>query len=493
MRDPDPVIPPQHYLDHARARRIVIGILLTMLLAALDQVVVATALPTIAASLGDADNMPWVVTANLLSATAVTPLYGKLSDIYGRRAMMLLAIGVFALGSLACALAPTMLTLILARALQGLGGGGLMPLVQTIIGDVASPRDRPRYQSYTSATFILSTVCGPLMGGFIAQHLDWSWIFWMNLPFCALAYLLTSDRLRALPRHDRRHRLDLLGALLMVGAAIALMLALTWGGRRYGWGTWQIGTLFAGSAVLWALFAMRNMTASEPFIPLSVLRDQAVRLGTGTAFFGIGAVIALTIFLPLYAQAALGMTVSESGLAIVALQASATVTSLAGGRLIAHFARYKRVPLVALILSIAALIPLAVAPTGFSPAVALTLIALVGAGVGPIFPFTIVVIQNAVALHQLGIATGSMNFFRALGGTIIVTGFGAMVLAGAPSVRGMAAAPLLERARVAEGFGLVFGATALCLVIAFVCVLLAQERPLRGGTSAQEPPVAGPS
>jgi MFS family permease len=485
MRDPD--IPPHPYLEHATARHIVVGILLTMLLAALDQVVVATALPTIAASLGDVDNMSWVVTANLLSGTAVTPLYGKLSDIYGRRTMMLVAIGVFALGSLACALAPTMLTLILARALQGLGGGGLMPLVQTIIGDVAAPRDRPRYQAYTSATFIVSTVAGPLMGGFIAEHLHWSWIFWMNLPFCAIAYALTYDRLRALPRHDRPHRLDLLGALLMVGAAIALMLALTWGGRRYGWGSWPIAALCAGSALLWALFAIRNMTASEPFIPLVVLRDQAVRLGTGTAFFGIGAVIALTIFLPLYAQAALGMSVSESGLAIVALQASATVTSLLGGQLIARLARYKRVPLVGLVFALAALVPLAIAPTGFSPAAALTLIAVVGLGVGPIFPFTIVVIQNAVALHQLGIATGSMNFFRALAGTIIATGFGAIVLSGAPMARGMAAAPALERTNIAEGFGPVFGATALCLLIAFVCVLLAQERPLRGGSSAPEP------
>src|SRR6266566_5521648 len=231
----DPLTPPSDYLDHAAARRIVVGVLLTMLLAALDQVMVATALPTIAASLGDVENMSWVVTANLLGATAVTPLYGKLSDIRGRRAMLLIAIGVYAVGSLACALAPSMLALIFGRAVQGLGGGGLMPLVQTIIGDVASPRDRPRYQAYTSSTFIVSTVGGPLLGGFIAEHFHWSWIFWMNLPLCAVAYLFSHNRLRALPRHDRPHRLDLLGGALMLGAAIPLMLALTWGGRRYAW------------------------------------------------------------------------------------------------------------------------------------------------------------------------------------------------------------------------------------------------------------------
>ncbi|HEY9359072.1 MAG TPA: MFS transporter, partial [Xanthobacteraceae bacterium] len=256
MRDPL-TPPPADYLDHAAARRIVVGVLLTMMLAALDQVMVATALPTIAASLGDVENMSWVVTANLLCATATTPLYGKLSDIHGRRTMMLIAITVYAGGSLACALAPSMLTLILARALQGLGGGGLMPLVQTIIGDVASPRDRPRYQAYTSSTFIISTVGGPILGGFIAEHLHWSWIFWFNLPLCGLAFLFTHNVLQQLPRHDRRHKLDLLGALLMVGAAIALMLALTWGGRRYAWASPQILLLLLVSIALWGAFAWR--------------------------------------------------------------------------------------------------------------------------------------------------------------------------------------------------------------------------------------------
>ena len=482
MRDPSPFTPPPAYLEHAAARRIIVGVLLTMLLAALDQVMVATALPTIAASLGDIDNMSWVVTANLLCATAITPLYGKLSDIYGRRTMMLIAIGVYATGSLACALAPTMLALILARALQGLGGGGLMPLVQTIIGDVASPRDRPRYQAYTSSTFILSTVGGPLLGGFIAQHLHWSWIFWLNLPLCALAYLLTNNVLRQLPRHDRPHALDVLGGVLMVGAAIALMLALTWGGRRYAWVSLQVIGLFAASAGLWVLFAWRLMTAGEPFIPLSVLRDGAMRVGTAASFFAVGVVIALTIILPLYAQLALGLSVSESAWSIIALQGAATLSSVVGGRLLVRFAHYKRVPLVGLLISIAAFVPLALAPTGFSPAAALGLIALAGFGLGPTFPFTIVVVQNAVALHQLGIATGTMNFFRALGSTFIVTGFGAIVLAGAPSIRGASAGAVLAGTDAAEAFRWVFAATILCLVIALACILVLKERPLRGSS-----------
>ena len=459
MRDPATPPPSLDYLHHAAARRIIVGILLTMLLAALDQVMVATALPSIAASLGDFDNLSWIVTANLLSGTAATPLYGKFSDIYGRRAMMLIAISIYAAGSLACALAPTMVALILARALQGLGGGGLMPLVQTIIGDVASPRDRPRYQGYTSATFILSTVGGPLIGGFIAQHFHWSWIFWLNLPLCALAYVLTHNVLQELPRHERPHRLDLLGAVLMVGAAIPLMLALTWGGRRYGWGAPEILGLFLLSAVLWACFAWRMMTAAEPFIPIAVLRDGAMCVGTASGFFAVGTMIALSIILPLYAQVVLGLSVTAAASTIIALQAGATVTSIIGGRL------------------------LAAAPTSFSPGAALALLTLAGFGLGPTFPFTVVVVQNAVALHQLGVATGAMNFFRALGATFIVTIFGAIVLAGGPLTRGMSSAAAVA-AIDPNGFRFVFAAAALCLGVALVCVLFLEERPLRGSNPA---------
>jgi MFS family permease len=482
MRDPAPVTLPPAYLDHAAARRIVVGVLLTMLLAALDQVMVATALPTIAADLGDVDNLSWVVTANLLSATAATPLYGKLSDIHGRRTMMLIAIGIYAAGSLACALAPTMAALILGRALQGLGGGGLMPLVQTIIGDVASPLDRPRYQSYTSSTFIVSMVGGPLLGGFVAEQFHWSWIFWINLPLCAVAFLFTHSVLQRLPRHDRPHRLDMPGAVLMVGAAITLMLAMTWGGRRYGWFSPQIATLFSASAALWVLFAWRVMTAEEPFIPLTVLRDGAMAAGTAAGFFAVGTIIALTIVLPLYAQRVLGLSVSGSAGAIIALQGAATLTSIVGGRLLVRFTRYKRIPLGGLVLAIAALVPLTLSPGALSPAVALALIAIAGLGMGPMFPFTVVVVQNAVPLYRLGIATGTMNFFRALGSTFIVTGFGAIVLAGAPAIRDGTVGTVLSEADAAEAFRWVFATAIACLVVASACLLALEERPLRGAS-----------
>jgi MFS family permease len=199
-----------------------------------------------------------------------------------------------------------------------------------------------------------------------------------------------------------------------------------------------------------------------------------------TAFFAVGVVIALTIVLPLYAQLALGLSVSESAWAIIALQGAATVTSVVGGRLLVRFTHYKRIPLVGLLLSIAALVPLAIAPTGLSSWAALGLIALVGLGLGPTFPFTVVVVQNAVALHQLGVATGTMNFFRALGSTFIVSCFGAIVLAGAPVVRGLSAGAVLAGVDAAEAFRWVFAATIGCLVVALASVLALEERPLRG-------------
>src|SRR3954447_21679342 len=210
-------------LTHPEIRAIVVGIMLAMFLGALDQTIVATALPTIGRHFGDLEQLSWVVTAYLLTGTAVTPLYGKLSDIHGRRAMMLIAICLFVLGSVACALAPSMTALVLGRALQGLGGGGLMALSQTIIADIVSPRERGRYQGYIGAVFAVSSVGGPVLGGFLTEHLDWSLIFWINLPLGLAALGMTSSVLRRVPFTPRKHRLDYVGAALMVIAAVALL------------------------------------------------------------------------------------------------------------------------------------------------------------------------------------------------------------------------------------------------------------------------------
>jgi multidrug resistance protein len=205
-------------VDHATVRAIIVGIMLAMFLSALEQTIVAPALPTIGRSLSDIENLSWVVTAYLLSTTVATPLFGKLSDIYGRRALMLVSVSVFVLGSVACALAPSIWALVLARALQGLGGGGILPLAQTVIADLLSPRERPMVQSYSSVMFMSASILGPVLGGFLTDYIHWSLIFWINVPLGAAALLMSDRALRRLPRHERPHRLDLIGAALMVAA-----------------------------------------------------------------------------------------------------------------------------------------------------------------------------------------------------------------------------------------------------------------------------------
>src|SRR3954463_10485119 len=249
---PDTLQPPP--LSHDEIRSIIVGIMLAMLLASLDQTIVATALPTIGRDLNDVEHLSWIVTAYLLASTAVTPLYGKLSDIHGRRGALLAGIAIFIVGSIACALAPSMLALILARGLQGLGGGGLISLAQTIIADIVAPKERARYQAMIASVFVASSVAGPVLGGVFAQHLHWSMIFWINLPLGAAALWSTDRALRRLPRHERPHRLDYAGGALIVLATISLLLALSWGGHRYAWVSATILGLLATAAVLSLLF-----------------------------------------------------------------------------------------------------------------------------------------------------------------------------------------------------------------------------------------------
>jgi EmrB/QacA subfamily drug resistance transporter len=476
-------------LDHATIHTIIPGVMLAMFLSALEQTIVAPALPAIGKSLGTLDNLSWVVTAYLLAATAATPLFGKLTDIHGRRAIMLLVIGIFMLGSLVCALAPTMAALILGRGLQGIGGGGLIPIVQTIIADLLSPRERPMAQSYTSVVFMSASILGPLLGGLLTDHLHWSLIFWINLPLGAVALVMSERALRRLPRHDRPHQLDIPGVTVMIGAAVALLLALDWGGTHYHWLSWPIVSLVAGSAVLWTLFAGRLLTAREPFIPLTILRGRVTGPITCAAFLAIGTIIGMTIFAPLYCQLVLGVSASFSGLALIAFMAGATIGSLICGRLIAHLTHYMRVSMVGLIIAIATLSFLALQTSSLSFISFTALLGLLGIGIGPMYPTTTVVMQNAVRPHQLGTATGTLNFFRLLGGAIIVAVFGAIVLGGAGDVSGATSLEKLVAAHtdLVPAFRLVFIAAAAFLAIALAVVLAVEERPLHGPVPLAEP------
>ncbi len=457
-----------------------------MLLASLDQTIVATAMPTIGRDLSDLEHLPWVVTAYLLASTAVTPLYGKISDIYGRRITLLFAIAIFVVGSVACALSPTMLVLILSRGLQGLGGGGLISLAQTIIADIVSPRERTRYQTYIASVFALSSIIGPVLGGLIAEHLHWSVIFWINLPVGIIAFSMTNSLLKKLPRHERRRRLDILGAVLMTSATTTLMLVLNWGGLRYPWLSTPILSLLGVSIALWACFVVRLRTAPEPLIPGDVLKNQVVATATIAACFGMGVFIGLTIYVPIYLETVYDLSASQSGLALIPLMVGTVTGAMISGRLMAKVVNYKRFPTVGLLVSIAALVTMAANPRGLPLPVLEVLLGLTSIGLGTVLPMTTICIQNAVAQHQMGTATGAMNFFRALGGALAVAVFGAIVLGSVPvgaagglSMDDLAGAFRSGGSDIALVYRWVFATGAFGIFVSFCAMRAMEQRPLR--------------
>jgi len=496
MDQPVRPTPSAPLLDHAQIRTIMVGVVLAMLLGALDQTIVATALPTIGRELNDVQNLSWVVTAYLLTSTAATPLYGKLSDVHGRRAMLLLAIAIFLGGSVACAVSRNIFVLIGARALQGLGGGGLLSLGQTIVGDVIAPRERGRYQAYFAAIFVTSSIAGPALGGIFAEHLHWSFVFWINLPLGAAAYLLTNRVLKLLPRYERPHRLDWLGAFLMSVATVLLLLALSWGGTTYPWNSLEIIGLLFASAIGWVLFGFRLASAPEPFIPLELLANSVVRDGVIGCFFAVGVVVGLAVFLPLYFEAMLGFTAGQSGLALIVFMGATVAGAMTSGRVMMRVAHYKRSAVIGLAVSVPAMLVLALRPA--LPFLATEVVLFVaGVGIGTIFPIATTALQNAVPLHQLGTATAILNFFRSLGGAFLVTGFGAILLASAASSVGHASVQtvILEGTKAGIDFGPIFSgvfyAAAAANLLAFFAMLAMKELPLRK-TVTTEPVTAEP-
>jgi EmrB/QacA subfamily drug resistance transporter len=472
---------------HAQVRAIVVGLMLAMFLAALNQTIVATAMPTIGRQFDDFENLSWIVTAYLLTSTAVAPLYGKLSDMYGRRAMMLAGIGIFVIGSGLCAVAPNMLVLVLGRGLQGLGGGGILPIAQSILADIIAPRARGRWQAYMGSVWVSAGALGPVLGGVLSEYLHWSLVFWINLPLGVAAALMTHRRLRGLPRHDRPHRIDLLGAALMMAAAIPLLLALTWGGGRYAWASPMIVGLIAASGLLSFAFAVRLTRAPEPFLPLPVLANPVMRWGTAATSFAMGTSIGLTIFVPLYYEVVHHLSATMSGMAMIPIVALTTPGSIMSGRAMMYMRHYKWVPLVGLAFGIAALAVLAWYPKMSLTAV-VSLLTVVAVAIGTVYPVATVSIQNAVPRHQVGVAMGAMNFFRSLGSALVVAAMGAIILAwlGAVPERGAASLGAFAGALgidLADVFRWVFVAAAVCLVLGFVAIACMEERPLRATTT----------
>jgi MFS family permease len=479
---------PMTALSHKEARVIVIGMMLPVFMGSLDNTNLATALPTIGRDLGDSQSLPWLITAYLLAATAVVPLYGKIADIYGRQFTLRIALVIYMLGSLLCALAPNMLTLILARALHGLGGGGLATMGSIVLGDVVAPKERGRYYAYFAVVYTSAGALGPALGGFLSDHLHWSAIFWFNILLGFTALAVTSVLLRHLPRHERPHKLDVIGATLIVTASISFMLAINLGGVRHPWTSPPILGLFAIAAAVGLLFVRRLLTAPEPLIPLAVLKNSQVRFATGAHAFGWASIVGLNIFMPQYLQNVIGLTPTAAGLTLVIFMIALNISAGTAGYVLCRVVHYKMLPMAGLTVSVCAILLLAWNVDRLNLIWFEVLLVMIGLGFGAMPSLTQVVVQNSVERHQLGISVGTMTFTRNLLATFMVAVFGAIVAGFAIKVAApgeLGAALAQDAALAAEAYRRVFFATAATMTVALVCTILIEEKPLQSGV-AQE-------
>jgi EmrB/QacA subfamily drug resistance transporter len=449
------------------------AVVLAMLPAVLDQTMLATGLPVIAADLGRVTDLSWVVTAYVVAAAAATPLWGKLGDRLGRKRMLELALTAFVSASALCGAAQDITQLIVLRLVQGAAAGGLMALAMAAVGDLVSPRERGRYQGYIAATFAVATVVGPLLGGALVEGAGWRWVFFVNLPVGLVALIGLRLRLPAPPPAPPRQPLDRLGAALLAAATSTLLLACIQDGAR--------PALVAATVVLGGLLVVAERRAADPIVPLDLLRTRTVALVSAALFLATAALFAVTVFVPLFLQTTTGATPTQAGLLLVPAMLGITVSTTLSGRSIARTGRYKRFPVAGLVLMTAALAALAVLagePSRLTTGLALVVF---GLGFGMVTQVLMAAIQNAVAQRELGIATATAGFFRALGGAVGAAVLGAVFAAhaGASATESDAAGLAgVLRADVIDGVQAVFAVAAPLAALGLVAVLALVEVPL---------------
>ena len=492
--------------EPAQRVRVVFGALLVVvLLAALDQTIVSTALPTIVGEFGQVQHLSWVVTSYLLAVTVVTPLYGKLGDLYGRKLLLQVAVVIFLVGSVLCGLSQNMAELIGFRAIQGLGGGGLIVLAMATVGDLIPPADRGRYQGMFGAVFGVATVVGPLTGGYIVEHLSWRWIFYVNIPVGLVAFVVIQLALTA-PTERRGHSIDYLGAASLAGALSSIVLFTSLGGTTYDWGSAPIVVLAILGVVLTAVFLWAERRAEEPIVPLELFRNRVFSVASAIGFVVGLALFGSVTFLPLYLQVVKGKSPSASGLLLVPLMAGVLVASIGSGQAIARMGRYRVFPIVGTALMTVAMVLLSRLWVDTSIITADVYVLILGLGLGLVMQVLVLAVQNSVDYEHLGVATSGATLFRSIGGSIGVALFGAIFanrlaheLAGSipPGVQVPEAAdpdainalppaihtPFVEA--FASALQVVFIAAAGIGLVAFALTWLLREVPLRRTVEAE--------
>jgi len=429
--DPEEVLisegaPAQELITGRRLWLVLGALMLTMLLAALDQTIVSTALPRITSDLNGLGQLSWVVTAYLLTSTASTPIWGKISDLYGRKIMLQSAIVIFLIGSALAGAAQSMSWLIVTRGIQGLGGGGLMVLAIAVIADVIPPRERGRYTGLFGGVFAVSSIAGPLLGGFFVDSLSWRWIFYINLPLGILAMFVIAAALQV-PRRRVEHSIDVLGAALMVSGVTLLLLVVEWGGNRYDWNSPTILVMGALSIGLLVAFVRVELKSREPLVPMSLFANRIFSTTSILGFILGLAMFGAIIFVPLYLQMVTGATPTQAGLQMVPMMAGMLTASVVSGRMITRFGRYKVFPIVGMGVATVAMYlmsSLRVDTPYWQLAIALTLL---GVGMGNVMQVLIIAVQNSVHPRDVGVATSGSTFFRSMGGTIGTALFGAVL------------------------------------------------------------------
>jgi EmrB/QacA subfamily drug resistance transporter len=408
-----------------RVRLIFSALLLVLFLATLDQTIVSTALPTIVGDLGGISELSWVVTAYLLASTVVGPVYGKLGDLYGRKTVLQAAIVVFLVGSALCGISQNMDELIAFRALQGLGGGGLFVLTIAVVGDIIPPRDRGRYQGFFGAVFGVSTVVGPLLGGFFVDSLSWRWIFYVNVPIGVIALAVIAVAFK--PRADHaHHKIDYLGASLLAGGLAAIVLYTSLGGTTYAWGSPGMVTLVAAGVVLLGAFVFVEAHAAEPILPLELFRNRVFRISGAVGFIVGFALFGAVTYLPLYLQDVRGHSPTVSGLLLTPMVGGLLVASIGSGQLISRFGRYKPFPIAGTAIMAVGLLLLSRLQVDTSSVVAGSYMLVLGLGIGLVLQVLVLAAQNSVDYKYLGVVSSGSTLFRQIGGSIGVSVFGAI-------------------------------------------------------------------